>query len=427
MYCIVDIETTGGKYNEEGITEIAIYKFNGQEIVDQFISLINPEIPIQPFVEKLTGINNAMLKNAPKFYELAKRIVEITENTILVAHNASFDYRILQTEFKRLGYPFKKQTLCTVELSKRLLPNQKSYSLGKLVRGLGIPITDRHRASGDAMATVKLFKLLLSQDAKKEIIKTFIKTEISSGLTPKLLHLVESLPREIGVFYFHNEHGDIIYIGKSKNIQKRVTQHFTKPTAQNIKIQNEVFEVSYEKTGNELIAQLKEDEEIKLLLPKYNRKQSKSKWALYANKNNNGKTVLEIQKTDKRKREIMLFSNASEGKRVLDKIIEKYELQQKLTVQSEHNYNAKITEIITKNSLQNKNLILIGKGRTVSEKSAVLIENGSYKGYCFFNLNFQITSIAILKNLITPKLNNFDSKAIIQKHIRQNKVTIRVF
>ena len=124
IYSIIDIETTGGKYNEEGVTEIAIYKFDGLEVVDQFISLVNPEKPIQPFVVNLTGINSNMLRSAPKFYEIAKRIIEITTDTILVAHNASFDYRILQMEFDRLGYAFERKTLCTVELAKKLIPDQ---------------------------------------------------------------------------------------------------------------------------------------------------------------------------------------------------------------------------------------------------------------------------------------------------------------
>ena len=163
-----------------------------------------------------------MLRSAPKFHEVAKRIIEITEGCIIVAHNTVFDYRILKTEFKRLGYDFKKQTLCTVELSKKLIPEQPSYSLGKLVRSLGIPVTDRHRANGDALATVKLFKLLLSKDSSKEIVKSFIKTEVKSGLSPKLLDLVETMPSKTGIYYIHNEKGDIIYIGKSKNIKKRI-------------------------------------------------------------------------------------------------------------------------------------------------------------------------------------------------------------
>ncbi|MFN7100721.1 MAG: exonuclease domain-containing protein, partial [Flavobacterium sp.] len=214
MYAILDIETTGGQFNEEGITEIAIYKFDGHEIVDQFISLVNPEIPIQPFVVKLTGINNAMLTSAPKFFEVAKRIIEITEGCVIVAHNASFDYRILRTEFRRLGYDFEAKTLCTVALSQKLLPEQPSHSLGKLVRALGIPMADRHRASGDALATVKLFKILLEKDLEKEIVKDFIKLEVQKGIAPKLLDIVSGLPNKTGVYYIYNEKGTLIYIGK---------------------------------------------------------------------------------------------------------------------------------------------------------------------------------------------------------------------
>src|SRR5699024_5344049 len=174
MYAILDIESTGGKFNEEGITEIAIYKFDGQEVIDQFGSLINPERKIQPFVVGLTGINNDMLRYAPKFHEVAKRIIEITEDCVLVAHNSKFDYRLLRTEFRRLGYNFERKTLCTIELSRKLIPNMPSYKLGNLVKSLGIPITDRHRAVGDAQATVRLFKLLLSKDTEKHIITAHV-------------------------------------------------------------------------------------------------------------------------------------------------------------------------------------------------------------------------------------------------------------
>ena len=304
MYCILDIETTGGQFNEEGITEIAIYKFDGHEVVDQFISLVNPEIPIQPFVVKLTGINNAMLRSAPKFYEVAKRIIEITEGCIIVAHNASFDYRILRTEFNRLGYDFIKPTLCTVELSKILIPDQLSYSLGKLVRALGIPMADRHRASGDAMATVKLFKMLLAKDTEKEILIGSIKAEIKTGLSPKLLDIVESLPSKTGIYYIHNEKGNLVYIGKSKNIKKRINQHFTGTSGKSKKIQREVFAITFEETGSELIALLKESEEIKINKPIYNRAQRKSifQWALYKEKDSNGYFNLKLQKADGRKR-----------------------------------------------------------------------------------------------------------------------------
>lgn len=270
MYAILDIETTGGKYNEEGITEIAIYKFDGHQVVDQFISLVNPEREIQPFVVKLTGINNAMLKNAPKFFEIAKRIIEITNNCILVAHNANFDNRILTTEFKRLGYNYDKQTICTVELSKKLIPDLPSYKLGKLCRSLAIPVSSRHRADGDAMATVQLFKLLLNKDVDKEIIKKSVKTTNTKKIAPKLQGLLDELPHKTGLFYIHNCSSKILYIGKGKNIKKTVNQLFLRSSKKAKEIQNNVTSISYEDTGNELIAQLKFAEELKINKPKYN-------------------------------------------------------------------------------------------------------------------------------------------------------------
>lgn len=446
MYAILDIETTGGQFNEEGITEIAIYKFDGHEVVDQFISLVNPEIPIQPFVVKLTGINNAMLSSAPKFFEVAKRIIEMTNDCVIVAHNASFDYRILRTEFRRLGYDFEARTLCTVELSKKLLPEQPSHSLGKLVRALGIPMADRHRASGDALATVKLFKILLEKDLEKEIVKDFIKLEIEKGIAPKLLDIVANLPAKTGTYYIHNEKGNLIYIGKSRNIKKRINQHFTGTSAKCKKIQSEVFTVTYDETGSELIALLKESQEIKINKPIHNLAQRKSifQLALYAEKDEKGYLNLKLQKADGRKKEITSFTSLQEGKNALFRITSQYNLCQKLTGLyvsktncfqysikecdgaciggvSVEEYNARVQGFIDQNSFENQNMVLIDRGRTIHERSAVLIENGIYKGYAFYDLNYQINNIEILKNIIIPMQNNRDTRNIIQSHVRKSK------
>lgn len=446
MYAILDIETTGGQFNEEGITEIAIYKFDGHEIVDQFISLVNPEIPIQPFVVKLTGINNAMLRSAPKFFELAKRIIEITNDCVLVAHNADFDYRILRTEFRRLGYDFNVKTLCTVELSKRLLPEQKSHSLGKLVRALGIPMADRHRASGDAMATVKLFKMLLDKDLNKEIVAAHIKFEIQKGIAPKLMDIVERLPSKTGIYYIHKEDGSLIFIGKSKNIKKRVNQHFTGITKSAKKIQNEVCVVTYEETGSELIAQLKESQEIKINRPIYNRMSPKSNfsWAVYAEKDSDGYLNLKLQKADGRKKEIKSYLSLQEGKDALYRITSNYQLCQKLTglyetktycfqhsisecdgacigkITSEE-YNLRVQNFIEKNLFDNKTLAILDKGRTITERSVILVENGVYKGYAFYDLNYQINNIEILKSIIVPMQSNRDTRNNIQTYLRKAK------
>ena len=451
MYAILDIETTGGKYNEEGITEIAIYKFDGHQIIDQFCSLVNPERNIQPFVVNLTGINNQMLQNAPKFHEVAKRIIEITDNCTIVAHNAQFDNRILSTEFDRLGYPFEKNMLCTVELSKKLIPDLPSYSLGKLVRSLGIPITDRHRAQGDAKATVELFKLLLEKDIEKVIISDTIKKGSKRQLAPKLLDIIEAAPTTIGVYYMHRKNGKIIYVGKSTNIKKRLIQHFTDDNKKSKKIQLEVVSVSYEGTGNNLIAQLKESQEIKKLKPIFNHalKTSIFQSQLYSYMDDNGYVNLRIEKVpmeqEEEKKIITTFTNYQQAKSLLYKITDEFHLCQKLNhlektegacfnhglktchgacieLETPIDYNTRVQKFIEKSSYEFDDMLLIDKGRSIQEHSVILIKNGTYRGYGFFNLNFQINNPEVLKSIINPMENNRDTQHIIQSYLRKNKV-----
>lgn len=450
LYAILDIETTGGKYNEEGITEIAIYKFDGHEIVDQFSSLVNPEKSIQPFVVNLTGINNEMLRNAPKFYEVAKRIIEITEGCTLVAHNAQFDNRILRTEFDRLGYDFDIPTLCTVELSKKLIPDLPSYSLGKLVRSLGIPITDRHRAQGDAKATVTLFKMLLEKDTAKEIISEAVKKDPKRQLEPKLLDIIQSAPESVGVYYMHRKNGKIIYIGKSRNIKKRLVQHFSNDNKKSKKIQLEVASVTYEVTGNDLIAQLKESKEIKKLKPIFNHalKRTIFQSQLYSFTDEKGYINLKIEKVtsekDASKTILTTFTNYQQAKSFLFNITDEFQLCQKLThlekeegscfnygiktcfgacidEESPQDYNVRVRKFIDKSSYEYNSMLILDKGRDVDEHSVILIEDGVYKGYGFYNLNFQINSPDILKSIIIPMVNDRDTQHIIQGYLRKNK------
>jgi len=170
LFTIVDIETTGTVHKYGKITEIAIFVFDGHTITDQLVTLINPEMDIPRPITRLTGITNEMVAHAPRFYEVARRIVEITSGRIFVAHNVMFDYRFIQEEFKRLGYDFQRKRVCTVQLSRKLIPGKSSYSLGNLCREMNITIEDRHRAAGDALATVKLFQLLLELEKEKERI-----------------------------------------------------------------------------------------------------------------------------------------------------------------------------------------------------------------------------------------------------------------
>ncbi len=270
MYTIVDLEATGGKFNEESIIEIAIYKFDGVSITDQFISLVNPEKEIHPYVEKLTGISSKMLKTAPKFHEIAKRVIEITSDSVLVAHNAQFDYRILQLEFKRLGFDFSMKSICTVILSQELLPEQESYKLGRLSRSLGIPIKDRHRASGDALATVELFKILLEKDVKQEIIRKSIVEFPGEKMDKIFKDVIDNLKENTGVFYIYKDKNELVYIDFSKDIKNKLIKLFTSKKFIPKYVQNNFKTIKVHPTGNVHIAILKTLQEIDSLKPKIN-------------------------------------------------------------------------------------------------------------------------------------------------------------
>ena len=440
MYAVLDIETTGGQFNEEGITEIAIYKFDGHQIVDQLISLVNPEKEIQPFVVKLTGINSAMLRLAPKFHELAKRIIEITEDCVLVAHNAAFDYRVLRNEFSRLGYDYQKDTLCTVELAQKLLPEMPSYSLGKLVRNLGIPLADRHRAYGDALATLKLFQLLLSKDTEKTILTSMIKSDIKIGLNPKFFDITDNLPTSVGIYYIHNEEGMIIYIGKSRNIKKKIMQHFTNNSVLFKKVQKETYTVTFEKTGNELIAILKEAEEILLNKPKYNKVTKKGifPYSLYIKTNLQGYLYFSLEKTDGRKKNYMAFTSLSEGRKFVDQITAELELPFYLEVIHEKKskkvteetfcttfevdykeYNKLLLSLLQNYNIDDGHVLILDKGRSINERSAVVLENGKLSGYCFYDLNYQINDPARVAANSTPITFHRNNRNIILNYLNK--------
>ena len=418
MYSILDVETTGGKFNEEGITEIAIYRFDGEKIVDQFVSLINPEIPIQPFVQQLTGINDKMLINAPKFFQIAKRILEITENSILVAHNSSFDYRMLKIEFERLGYQFNISQLCTVKLSKNLIPDLKSYKLGNLVKNLGIPISNRHRASGDALATVELFKLLLLKDNEKIIVNSLI-TETKSSSKNKWQKLINKLPNDVGIYYFHDQNGKIIYIGKSNNIKNRVNQHLTGKSKKSLNIQLEAFDITFERTGSELIALLKENTEIKKHKPKFNKLLKKiiKKFCLEICENFEGDKYLRICHYDDTINYLECYSSLKTANNRLEFFKKKYELSDSI---KKNNIN--INLLIKDLSYKFKNMLLVDKGRDIDEKSVIVVKNNNYIGYGFFTLNHQISNFDVLDSLIVKNEHIENSKEVILKYLKKHKI-----
>jgi DNA polymerase III subunit epsilon len=451
-YAILDIETTGGSPKNEKITEIAIFFHNGEKVVDEYSTLINPEKTIPYFITGLTGITNEMVADAPKFYEIAKKIVELTEDCIIVGHNVNFDYSFIQSEFSQLGYDFHRNTLCTVKLSRKLIPGFKSYSLGKLCEQLSISINGRHRASGDAMATVILFeKLLEISNQSGELIKTDLRPtgrikNLNAYLKPEQIH---EIPAATGVYYLHDTEGNLLYVGKSRNIHARILNHLgNRKNRRATELTDRVAVISYELTGSELIALLKESEEIKSLKPKYNRAQRRTLYAigLYSFYDDRGYINLRIQKTGTQNSlPLTSFENMQEARRIMGNLIEKHWLCQKLCgmydtdgacfhhsirqcngacigKESKTVYNERAEKMLGSFRYENENLIIIDKGRTESEKSIISIAKGVYQGFGYLDTGNSYLNVTDILECIKPSRDNRDIRQIIRSWLDRNKV-----
>ncbi|GGP03896.1 exonuclease [Cloacibacterium rupense] len=397
MYTIIDIESNGAGYRKESIIEVAIFRYDGHTITDQFISLVNPESDITPFVQKLTKITPKMVKSAPKFHEIAKRIIEITDGTTLVGHNIDFDYRMLRQSFKRLGYEFKINTLDTIPLAKKLIPDQDSYSLGKLCKSIGIPLIDEHRASGDARATLELFKLLKTKDNSKEIIQQHHEESNAKNYINKIKELTQDLPSEKGFLYFQNASGAIIFEEYVDDLFKVSKKIFNSKSKKFVEIQNEVEQITYELTGTDTIA--------KLVL--INRNKSKKQFLPYGLFYKNDKYLVD-KNSKHQEKPILKFKNFSQGNKVKnyinqDELLKNHQLLEKTI------------------SLKNRNEIWIGKGRNLGEKSFLILEKGKLIGFGYYELYHQIQSREKLNKLqievkkVTPEITNELKLSLLKK------------
>lgn len=446
MYAIIDIETTGGSGRKDKITEIAIFIHDGKKIVKEYQTLINPECNIPYNITQLTGINNEMVENAPRFYEVAKDIVEITAECIFVAHNVTFDYGFVKAEFQQLGFSYQRETLCTVKLSRKYLPGHRSYSLGNLCNDLNIGINGRHRAGGDALATCELFDILLEKNGGELFLpenRIFSKKNLHPSMdTEKIL----SLPDECGVYYFYNQRHDLIYIGKSKNIKKRVLQHINNiKSSRAMKMVSEITDIDFVLTGSELIALLKESHEIKQEKPLYNRAQRRSvyHYGAFLKGDASGYLNIDIRKIEDED-PITSFTSMEEAKASIERLCKKYELCQKLCGLYKHegpcfqyqireckgacmgeefpfSYNARVEEMLHAIQYSAPNMIIFDKGRNANEKAIVWIEKGKYCGYGYFPEEDAVGSAYHLKEYIDSYSDNREVQQIINSYLNKNK------
>ncbi len=448
MFAIVDIETTGGSYKNERITEIAIFRFDGEAIVDEFSSLIHPDRLVPAYITNITGITNEMLEDAPRFYEVAKRIVEITEDCTFVAHNAAFDYNFMKQEFRALGFEYSRKQLCTVRLSRKLIPGHSSYSLGNLCRDLGIKIHNRHRAAGDAIATVELFKHLLTIDTEGKLIVAPKKIRLS-GIHPDLNpDIFTNLPEAPGVYFFYNVENQLIYVGKSKQIKSRILAHFTnEKTSKAIRMKSEVVDIDFQLTGSELIALLKESQEIKENRPVYNKALRRNSFptGLYSYIDQTGYLRLFLSSAKNSQIPITSFSSMEDAKSRLSAFVEEFNLCQKLCglyqsqsacfhhgigacngaciqAESPDSYNRRVNELLNLFRLGEENCFLIDSGRTNDEKSIVWIEKGKYIGYGYCSEPIMDYQKERVKDIVTVYEDNRDAYQIIRTYLKNKSV-----
>lgn len=448
MYTVIDIETTGNGFKGQKITEISIFVFDGKKIIDEFTSLVNPEQNIPPFITNLTGITNAMVRYAPKFHEIAKKVEELTRDTIFVAHNVNFDYNIIRDEFKSLGFDFKRKKLCTVRLSRKIMPGLRSYSLGNICIDENIPINGRHRAKGDAEATTELFRRLIERD-DNFIINSFLNPRSRQATLPPLLDkkVVDNLPETFGVYYFKNSAKEIIYVGKANNIKQRVISHFYDKKKKEREMCLETAHLSYTETGSELLALLLESSEIKTKFPKYNRSQKNSNSAigLFSYEDQKGILHLAFNKLKLTPNPIMTFYSVSECRAFLESLCTEFQLCPKychlqtnvkscfsyhlqncngvcIDKEDVATYNLRVQKAIASVGFEAKNLVIKETGRNEHEIGFTLILDGSYKGFGYIDKSQaeQLDKPEDYQFFLQPKRDNRDVQRILTAYLKKN-------
>ena len=420
--------------------------------MDEFTSLVNPECEIPYFITGLTGIDNDLVRDAPTLVEIAEQILEITRDTIFVAHSVGFDYNVIKNEFRSLDLEFSRKKLCTVRLSRKLIPGYNSYSLGKLCSALNIPLTDRHRARGDAHATTLLFQKLLRTEGAETVFKNFLNARSQETTLPPALpkHIYDGLPSTPGIYFFKNAKGKIIYVGKAINIKKRVLSHFYDKATKEIEMCAVTADIDYEHSGNELVALLMESAAIKQHYPEYNRSQKRNvqRYGIFTYEDRNGIYHLAFNKIKMAPNPIAIFYNTTDCRLYLEEICKTFSLcakfchlQEKVDTCSHYRikkcdgicrgeetvdaYNKKVEDALLFIREKHDSLIIDEKGRALGESAFVILKNGIYMGYGFVDKDAQVNSIEDLEAFLQPQKNTLETERILQSYLTRNPHKVR--
>lgn len=448
MYTIIDIETTGNGIKGNKITELALFRHDGNKVVDEFTSLVNPQGPIPQFITDLTGIDDQMVRFAPSFGELAQTVLRLTEGCVFVAHSVNFDYGVLREEFRQLGIEFNRKKLCTVRLSRKLIPGLASYSLGKLCSAVQIPLEDRHRARGDAQATVLLFERLLRHPDSPALIKSFLNARSREATLPPHLSksIFDGIPQKPGIYFFKNQQGETIYIGKAINLKKRVLGHFYDRAAKEIQMCMETADITYRLSGSELVALLMESTEIKQNFPKYNRAQKRMprQYALFSYQDRNGILHLAYNPIKGVPKVLKVLYNQTDCRAYLESLCREFSLcpkychlQETTSGCSHHlikdcrgicrggesveDYNERVEAAMAHIGESSSRFKLIREaGRNLGEQAVILMADGVYKGYGFIDREVDVSSLEDLQAHILPQRNTVETAGILASYLSKH-------
>lgn len=446
QFAIVDIETTGGYAAGNGITEIAVYVTDGSAVIDNFYAILNPEVPIPRFIESLTGITNEKVKDKPVFSSVAAELYSILKERIFVAHNVNFDYSFIRYHLDKHGFQLDNKKLCTIRLGRKVIPGLKGYGLDKICNHLKIQVENRHSASGDASATVEVFHQLIQKGGMQHIEQMLKSNSGEMSLPPNVSEkAINELPQCPGVYYFHEKGGKVIYVGKAKNIKKRVKSHFSnnKPNSQKQEFLKKIYHISYQETATELMALVLEGIEIKKRWPEQNKSQKhfEQLYGLYTYVDSKGYSRLFIEKKLRHIQPIYSFNYLTEGYSLLRRLIREYDLcpyfcfliPQKEPCELDdfkcrgacsdeecaNDYNKRVERCIEELTTQLPSFAVIDKGMRPGEKSYILIEKGKFVAMGYTDVQ-DAKEIRELKSSLTLYADNLYVRSVIYKYAEKH-------
>lgn len=427
-FAVVDIETTGGFPSQHGITEIAIVLMNGADVEGVFESLINPGQPIPPFIANMTGISDAMVAMAPPFEEQAEKIYRLLSDRIFVAHNVNFDHSFVKYYLQQAGYQLQVPKICTIRLARKVFPGLKKYGLGHLTRSLDIPITHRHRAGGDARATAEIVSRALALTGSG-VINEMLSREAKHQMLPPNLAVdeIHQLPLQPGVYYFRDKKGKVMYVGKAKQLRKRVVSHFTglDTSEKRQALLRTVYTIGHTVCDSEFMASILESIEIKRLWPPFNKSQKRFEavWSIYQFTDSRGYNRLAIDKKHRHTASLINFGLLTDAHRTLWKLVREFSLHPYLCF-----LEKSPTEALPESAMHNQqmqkaitHLLLQPTSYVIKDREAlVLIEKGRFYGMGRVDGWTPDQSLSTLREQLTPYPENEVIRSLIRQFTEKN-------